>query len=106
MKKVPDRNSSVPSRNSSIPQNVPSEDLKKANSKLVAELFIKNKIIHDLTVEGAWKRGSEFTMEMNHGKLFSVLQKMKVDLERAYCVCEQVISLVDLMPRIHSISSR
>jgi hypothetical protein len=100
MKKVPDRNSSfidrassVPRRQSSIARTPEPDDMKKANSKLVAELFIKNKIIHDLTVQGAWKKASEMSIEMNHGKLFSVLQKLKVDLEKAYCVCEEVIHL-------------
>lgn len=90
MKKIPNRNSSVPNRNSSIPQSVHPEDIGKSNSKLVAEIFIKNKIIHDLTVQRAWKKSSEFPVDVEHGKLFYVLQKFKVDLEKAYSVCEQV----------------
>jgi hypothetical protein len=106
MKKIPARNSSVPSRNSSVPRNLslpqspadkePPSDLSKANAKLVAEIFIKNKIIHDLTVENAWKKSSESPLEKNYGKLFTVLKKINVDLEKAYSVCEQVISSLKL----------
>ena len=81
----------VPSRNSSLPAPSSQEESKKSNSKLVAEIFIKNKIIHDLTIEGAWKKNQEFSQDLNYGKLFSVLQKLKEDLEKAYSVCEQVI---------------
>ena len=76
MKKVPNRNSSLTLSSQ--------EDLKKTNSKLVAEIFIKNKIIHDLNIENSWKKSQEYSQDINYGRLFTVLQKFKVDLEKAH----------------------
>jgi hypothetical protein len=44
-----------------------------------------------MTIENAWKKCSDSPLEKNYGKLFAVLQKINIDLEKAYSVCEQVI---------------
>ena len=90
MSKIPHRYSSL---GAAAKPATEEDDMKIANSKLASEILIKNKIIHDLTVEETWKIASTFNNEPSESekfKLFSLLEKFKVDLEKALEACEQV----------------
>ena len=98
MKKIPNRNSSLPTQQNQI---VLPKVEEKSNAKLVAEIFVKNKIIHDLTLKNAWEKAAE-SQPPDVGKLFLVLQKFKNDLEQAYEASKTVFYYI-LKLRIHLI---
>ena len=93
-------NPSVPDKFSSETEaeKEKSSQLQKRLAKLQAEVHVKNKIIHDLTVQETRLKAQIPTSSLQpssdeRSRLFSLLEKFRTDLDQAKEACEQVLRI-------------